>query len=203
MVTALYEHPCRQRNISVLSEKLHQYLLSFFSCLSVSVESKGMTIPSASDLQAQASHSASLGGYSRDGKSNLEITSANMAAWRCLHLSGKNLGKCAMAPSHNGLRQLTIQPLTLREKIEEEEIRMNKRPQISEKPKACVIRTNDANPRNNRDQNKKGWMANGLDNVWRSLWCLTLKSIQDTICLVNGLGGANPKTFLVQPPESQ
>lgn len=49
---------------------------------------------------------------------------------------------------------LTTQPLALRKKTEEDE-RMNQRFKISEKPKDCVIRIDDSNPRNNRNHNRK------------------------------------------------
>lgn len=63
--------------------------------------------------------------------------------------------KCVMAPSYDGLTKLTTQPLALGKKRKEDEMRMNQRSKISEKPKDCVIRTDDSNPRNNRDQNKR------------------------------------------------
>lgn len=60
-----------------------------------------------------------------------------------------------MAPSYNGLMLLTTQPLALRKKREEDEIRMNQKFKTSEKPKDCVIRIDGSKPRNNRDQNKR------------------------------------------------
>ena len=96
-----------------------------------------------------------------------------------------------MAP-YNGLMLLTTQPLALRKKREEDE-RMNQRFKISEKPKDCVIRIDDSNPRNNRNQNKRRWMDNGSDYVWGALWCLILKSVQYTICLLLSSGGVTPK----------
>lgn len=46
---------------------------------------------------------------------------------------------------------LTTQPLALRKKRGEDEIRMNQRFKISEKSKDYVIRMDDSNSRNNRD----------------------------------------------------
>ena len=58
---------------------------------------------------------------------------------------------CVMAPAYNGLMSLTTQPLALRKKRGEDEIRMNQRFKLSKKPKDCVIRMDDSNSRNNRD----------------------------------------------------
>ena len=46
---------------------------------------------------------------------------------------------------------MTTQPLALRKKRGEDEIRMNQRFKLSKKPKDCVIRMDDSNSRNNRD----------------------------------------------------
>ena len=51
---------------------------------------------------------------------------------------------------------MTTQPLTLRENREEEKIRINQRPKISKKAKACVFISDDPNPRNNSDQKNRG-----------------------------------------------
>lgn len=56
-----------------------------------------------------------------------------------------------MAPAYNELMSLTTQPLALRKKRGEDEIRMNQRFKLSKKPKDCVIRMDDSNSRNNRD----------------------------------------------------
>lgn len=80
-----------------------------------------------------------------------------------------------MAPSYDRLRQLTTQPLALREKGDEEEMRMDQRCTISEKPKGHLFRTENSSSRIIETKRKGSGqimvqaMSAELCGVWRSI----------------------------------